>query len=79
MRPLFAYLNAAVVSTAVYAAAADWGTADAASDRGLAERIDWAAGELARAMAGREAPPVVDPFGQPTPFTELLDAARRPD
>ncbi|MDQ1037967.1 FMN reductase [Streptomyces sp. V3I8] len=40
MRPLFAYLRAVVVPTAVYAASEDWGA------EGLAERIDRAAGEL---------------------------------
>src|SRR5581483_4154931 len=39
-RPLFAYLKAIVVPTAVYAAAEDW------ADGGLAERIERAAGEL---------------------------------
>ncbi|WP_413757685.1 FMN reductase [Streptomyces sp. MMBL 11-3] len=40
MRPLFAYLRAVVVPTAVYAASEDWGA------EGLAERIGRAAGEL---------------------------------
>lgn len=46
LRPLFAYLRAVVVPTAVYAASEDWGA------EGLAERIDRAAGELAGLMAG---------------------------
>ncbi|MFF4136345.1 FMN reductase [Streptomyces mirabilis] len=46
LRPLFAYLRAVVVPTAVYAASEDWGA------EGLAERIDRAAGELARLMEG---------------------------
>jgi FMN reductase len=46
LRPLFAYLRAVVVSTAVYAASEDWGA------EGLAERIDRAAGELGRLMEG---------------------------
>lgn len=46
LRPLFAYLRAVVVPTAVYAASEDWGA------EGLAERIDRAAGELAVLMTG---------------------------
>ena len=53
MRPLFAYLNAAVVATGVYAAAEDWGRAGIPADAGLVERIDRAAAELARAVAAR--------------------------
>ncbi|MEU9214317.1 FMN reductase [Streptomyces sp. NPDC048415] len=46
LRPLFAYLRAVVVPTAVYAASEDWGA------EGLAERIGRAAGELAGLMSG---------------------------
>ncbi|GGJ60998.1 FMN reductase [Streptomyces brasiliensis] len=46
LRPLFAYLRAVVVPTAVYAASEDWGA------EGLPERIDRAAGELAALMQG---------------------------
>ncbi|MFF8643939.1 CE1759 family FMN reductase, partial [Streptomyces sp. NPDC015345] len=46
MRPLFAYLRALVVPTAVYAASEDWG------QDGLASRIARAGRELARFMAG---------------------------
>ncbi|MFD7376896.1 FMN reductase [Streptomyces mirabilis] len=46
LRPLFAYLRAVVVPTAVYAASEDWGA------EGLADRIDRAAGELGRLMGG---------------------------
>ncbi|MFE9608269.1 CE1759 family FMN reductase [Streptomyces sp. NPDC006012] len=46
LRPLFAYLKAVVVPTAVYAASEDWGA------QGLAERIDRAAAELAGLMTG---------------------------
>ena len=52
MRPLFAYLNAAVVATGVYAAAEDWGRAGIPADAGLVERIDRAAAELARRRRG---------------------------
>ncbi|MFE9767953.1 FMN reductase [Streptomyces sp. NPDC005808] len=48
LRPLFAYLRAVVVPTGVYAASEDWGA------EGLAPRVDRAAGELARLMAGAD-------------------------
>lgn len=44
VRPLFAYLRAAVVPTGIFAATEDFGTAAGA---GLGRRIDQAAGELA--------------------------------
>lgn len=78
LRPLFAYLNAGVVPTAVFAATEDWGATNRGSngaptiDGGLAERIDRAAGELAQAMVVRAVRPVADPFAEPTPFEELL-------
>ncbi|MFJ4832803.1 FMN reductase [Streptomyces sp. NPDC088747] len=46
LRPLFSYLRAVVVPTAVYAASEDWGA------EGLAARVERAAGELAGLMAG---------------------------
>jgi FMN reductase len=79
VRPLFAYLNAATVPTAVYAAAADWGRTGDTVDEGLTERIERAGRELATWVARREAPSIVDPFEEPTPFADLLDAARRPE
>jgi FMN reductase len=72
LRPMFAYLHAVVVPTGVFAAAEDWGTGDSAAARGLAERIDRAAGELAALVLAREPRPVADPFGSPTPFEQLL-------
>ncbi|MFD7630708.1 CE1759 family FMN reductase [Streptomyces sp. NPDC059851] len=45
LRPLFAYLRALVLPTAVYAASEDWG------EEGLAQRIARAGAELARFMA----------------------------
>ncbi|MFD5077341.1 CE1759 family FMN reductase [Streptomyces sp. NPDC058371] len=71
LRPLFAYLRAVVVPTAVYAASEDWGA------EGLAERIDRAAGELAALMG---AVPVRTPESGPAavvPFEEQLAALRR--
>jgi FMN reductase len=49
LRPLFAYLRAVVVPTAVYAASEDWGA------EGLADRIDRGAGELVGLMVGLSA------------------------
>jgi len=71
MRPLFAYLRAVVTPTAVFAASEDWAGGDATT-RGLAERIDRAAGELADLVAGRPPQAPKDPFDDPTPFEELL-------
>ena len=71
-RPLFAYLNAAVVPTAVYAASEDWGQAGVPADGVLVERIDRAAGELAAAMAIREPRPRRDPFADPVSYEQLL-------
>ncbi|MGW1496540.1 FMN reductase [Streptomyces sp. NPDC002402] len=52
LRPLFAYLRALVVPTAVYAASEDWGgTGDALTDT-LPQRIERAGGELAGLMTG---------------------------
>ena len=71
LRPLFAYLNAAVVPTAVFAAAEDWGEANHA-DGGLVERIERAARELAAAMQHNPRDGRADPWANPTPFEELL-------
>lgn len=71
LRPLFAYLNAAVVATGVYAATEDWGGGGAA-DGSLVTRIDRAARELAAAMVARAATPARDRFPDPVPFDELL-------
>ncbi len=79
LRPLFAYLNAAVVATAVYAAAEDWGQAGVPADASLVDRIDRAAGELATALAVR--PPRSRPaaFGAGSSFEEMLGSiGRRP-
>jgi FMN reductase len=83
MRPLFAYLRAIVVPTAVYAASEDWGTAatrngDGAArevDGTLAARIDRAGAELAalvNARPSRPAPAADD--DAVVPFAEQLAA-----
>ena len=79
IRPLFAYLNAAVAATGVYAAAEDWGGAGLAADGSLVERIDRAAAELAAAMLARQNAAPSDPFESPVPFEQLLRSNSAPD
>jgi FMN reductase len=73
VRPLFSYLRAVTVPTAVFAATEDWAGAGGI-DRDLAGRIERAAGELADLVTGRPATArPVDPFADPTTsFEELL-------
>jgi len=73
VRPLFSYLRAVTVPTAVFAATEDWAGAGGI-DRALADRIDRAAGELADLVSGRPASArPVDPFADPTTsFEDLL-------
>lgn len=79
LRPLFAYLGAAVVPTAVYAASEDWGQAGIPADGTLVERIERAATELSASVASRPPAARVDPFAQPIPFEDLLRSQSRPD
>jgi FMN reductase len=75
MRPLFAYLNAAVVPTGVYAASEDWGRTGG-TDVGLVERIDRAARELAMAVAHRAPARATSLPEEPVPFETLLRGTR---
>ena len=68
MRPMFAYLHAVVVPTAVYAASEDWASGD------LAQRVDHAAGELAELMVRTAAPHKEEEL---IPFEEQLAALRK--
>jgi FMN reductase len=68
LRPLFSYLHAVPVPTAVFAASEDFGS------RGLADRIERAAGELAGAVLRRPRLKAADEFEDVTPFEELLGA-----
>ncbi|WP_105972219.1 FMN reductase [Streptomyces geranii] len=74
MRPLFAYLRAVVVPTAVYAASEDWGA------EGLPERVERAAGELTALMSGlsgqRPVPKQVVGGFEVVPFEQQLNALR---
>ncbi|SDM64316.1 FMN reductase [Allokutzneria albata] len=72
LRPMFAYLRAVVVPTAVYAATSDWG-----GESGLEKRITLAGGELADLIAHRAPAAKPDPYAEVTPFAELLGGSRR--
>lgn len=74
IRPLFSYLRALTTPTAVFAASEDWG-ADRSVDGGLAARIDRAAAEFAGLVTDHRPAELVDPFAEPTPFEQLLDAS----
>jgi FMN reductase len=72
LRPMFTYLRAVVVPTAVYAASEDWAST---GSEDLAHRIARAAGELAELLAGR--PPTAAPTTeQVVPFAQQLAALR---
>ncbi|MEV6981771.1 FMN reductase [Sphaerisporangium sp. NPDC051017] len=75
MRPMFAYLRAIVVPTAVYAASEDWGGGGDGSADALADRVDRAARELADLVAARPASarPAVEVL---VPFEQRLAALR---
>jgi FMN reductase len=70
VRPLFGYLRAVVVPTAVFAAAEDWGGGDGE----LTDRIARAAGELADVVTGAGTPrrDPEDPFADTPSFETLL-------
>ena len=70
LRPMFAYLRAVVIPTAVFAASDDWG-ADSA-DGTLRSRITRATGELARELERRDPVTVRDPFALTVDFKDLL-------
>ena len=70
LRPLFTYLRAVVVPTAVFAASEDWGGTGVDGD--LRRRVDRAAGELAELVRARPALHRDDPFGDVPDFGSLL-------
>ncbi|SEG91069.1 FMN reductase [Nonomuraea solani] len=75
LRPLFAYLRAVVVPTAVYAASEDWGGGRDALTDGLGERVARAAGELTDLLLHR-APRRAEPVDEVVPFEQQLAALR---
>jgi len=69
LRPLFAYLQAIVVPTSVYAASSDWGPHATA----LRTRVERAATELVDLLTHQPTKPPTDPYTTPTPFEDLLN------
>lgn len=71
LRPLFSYLHAVVVPTAIFAAPEDW-----ASENVLAARLERAGDELARLIIGRPAAVRSDDEAEVVPFERLLQRGR---
>lgn len=69
IRPLFTYLHAKPLSTSVFAASEDWGSADAGE---LQNRIERAAGELAAEITGVQRT-VRDPWALDQSFEAMLN------
>jgi FMN reductase len=69
LRPLFAYLQAVVVPTGVYAASSDWGPHAVA----LRARVERAATELVDAISNYR-PATTDPYANPVSFEDLLNS-----
>src|SRR5690606_37670341 len=76
MRPLFAYLRAVVVPTAVYAASEDWGGGGDAFTDGLSDRIARAGAELAALMRPGRHSPNGKQTEEVVPFEEYLASIR---
>lgn len=71
MRPIFGYLRANTMPTAVFAAPGDWGHGSGTG--ALAERSDRAGAELARALGGRHGVSAASPKPlESLPFEQLL-------
>ena len=70
LRPMFAYLHAAVVSTSVFAASDDWGAES--TDGTIRSRVDRSAAELVQEMERRAPGHMTDPFALTSTFEELL-------
>ncbi|WFE22474.1 FMN reductase [Solwaraspora sp. WMMD937] len=85
LRPMFAYLRAVVLPTAVFAGPEDWAgekVGDQAADSGgqagaLRGRISRAGRELAAEMHRREPVRVADPFALTTDFEQLRSSSKR--
>jgi FMN reductase len=71
IRPLFAYLRADVVPTAVFAASEDFG-GPSLHGGSLSARVDRAGRELADKVLRRGTTLPQDPFDNPTPLEDLL-------
>jgi len=71
LRPVFAYLRAAVVPTGVFAATDDWGSAEGSA--ALESRIRRAGVDLAWAVrSSRRTPQRADVLAAPADFASLL-------
>ncbi|UQW99629.1 FMN reductase [Streptomyces sp. RerS4] len=77
LRPLFAYLRADVVPTAVYAASEDWGSGGDEYTEGLPARIRRAGRELAALMAARPESPAARDEGADGEVDDEVDALER--
>lgn len=71
IRPLFSYLRAVTVPTAVFAATEDWGSADG-SGHALTTRIERAGSELAALIDQRQPADEADPYASAPSFSQLL-------
>ena len=71
IRPLFTYLRAVTVPTAVFAATQDWGSAGS-SGGALTARIERAGAELAAVIGQRQPAAEADPYASATPLGQLL-------
>ncbi len=72
LRPLFSYLRAVVVPTAVYAASEDWASG---GESELSARVQRAGRQLAALMNGStSAGGAKDPFADVIPFADMLKA-----
>jgi FMN reductase len=69
MRPLFSYLRAVTVPTAVFAATEDFGGTRSGE---FTSRITTASGELAALVVGSPRSAPEDPYDNVTPFDQLL-------
>ncbi|MBO3742554.1 FMN reductase [Actinoplanes flavus] len=70
LRPLFAYLRAAILPTSVFAAGDDWGANSVEGP--LRGRIERAATELAIEVERREPATVTDPFALTESFENMI-------
>ncbi len=73
VRPMFSYLRAHVMPTAVFAAPDDWGSGEGTA---LADRVQRAALELSRDVLGEKPSSKNDPM-ESLPFEELLAQVQR--
>jgi FMN reductase len=71
IRPLFSYLRAVTMPTAVFAATQDWGSAGS-SGSPLTARIERAGAELAAVIDQRQPAAESDPYTSATPLGQLL-------